>query len=154
MEVLTSIDRSRIRGLVAGDAFFWLDLVSPSVDDLESLRDLVGLHPAALEDSREWDQLPKLDNYRDHVLIVFFSAAVDGERTRPIEVHVYVSGRWIITVRRTETRLDGLRRRMTDGDPEAEDQILYDVLDALADGWDPVIQEVDRRVDVVEAQVL
>ena len=154
MDVLTSIDRPRIRELAARDGFFWLDVTNPAADDLEALSDLLELHPAAVEDSREWDQLPKLDDYDDHVLIVFFSAEVDHGTTRPIEVHVYVSGHWIVTVRRCATRLDGLHTWFTTAPPEAEEQILYHVLDALADGWDPVIREIDRRVDIVEAQVL
>ena len=39
-------------------------------------------------------------------------------------------------------------------DTQAEDQVLYHILDALADAWDPAIQEIDRRVDIVEAAVL
>jgi magnesium transporter len=154
VEVLTAIDRARIQKLRAGDDFFWLDLISPDHEDLEVLADLLDLHPAAIEDSHEWDQLPKLDDYGAHVLVVFFSAEVVDEATRPIEVHVYVSGQWIVTIRRCETRLDGLHRWFQTAAPEAEDQVLYHVLDALADGWDPVIREIDRRVDIVEAQVL
>jgi magnesium transporter len=109
-----------------------------------------------MEDSREWNQLPKLDDYNDHVLIVFFTAEVNGDTTRPIEVHVYVSGHWIVTLRRCETPLDGLHDWLgsSDTEAEAEDQVLYHVLDSLADGWDPVVAEIDRRVDVVEAEVL
>jgi magnesium transporter len=154
MEVLTAIDRERIRRLAAAGEFFWLDLVEPADDDLEHLSDVLDIHPAATEDSREWDQLPKLDDFGDHVLIVFFSAAVDGDHTRPLEVHVYVSGHWIVTVRRDPTRLDGLRQWFTSAAPEAEEQVLYHILDALTDGWDPVIQEIDRRVDIVEGAVL
>jgi magnesium transporter len=69
-------------------------------------------------------------------------------------VHVYISGRWIVTARQCKTKLDHKREWLAENDYDDEDQILYHVLDALADGWDPVIDEVDRRVDEVEAQVL
>src|SRR5215210_6768126 len=145
MEVLTSVDSERIRALTGHDEFFWLDLTNPAHADLEALSDVLDLHPAAVEDSREWDQLPKLDDYRDHMLIVFFSAEVVDDTTRPIEVHIYVSGGWIVTVRRSGTRLDGLHERLANDDSEDEGQVVYHVLDALADGWDPVIQDIDRR---------
>ena len=154
MQVLTTIDRAQIERSRADGRFFWLDLTDPSGPDLDLLSDLLDLHPAATEDSREWDQLPKLDDYGDHVLIVFFTAEVVDDHTRPIEVHVYVSGHWIVTVRRCATRLDGLHRWLAGADAADEDQVLYHVLDALTDGWDPVIREIDRRVDVVEAAVL
>jgi magnesium transporter len=155
VQVLTEVDAERISTLLRADTFFWLDLLEPSRDALDSLSALLGLHPAAVEDTREWGQLPRLDDYDDHVLLIFFSArSVDGEHVEPVEVHVYVSGRWIVTARQCETKLDRQRDWLAQTDYDDEDEILYHVLDALADGWDPVIDEVDRRVDMVEQEVL
>ena len=153
MDVLTSVDAEAIRRLRAAGTFFWLDLVSPHAHDLERLSDLLDLHPAAIEDSREWDQLPRLDEYGDHALLVFFTArSLDGG-VEPVEVHLYVADRWIVTIRRCDTRLDSQRAYLGSQDCD-DDQVLYHLLDALADGWDPVIEELDRRVDEVESVVL
>jgi magnesium transporter len=157
VEVLTAVDSEAIRRLVKADSYFWLDLYEPSHDDLERLGLLLGLHPAAVEDTREWEQLPKLDDYHDHVLLVFFTAERSTEekgRIRPLEVHVYISGHWIVTARHCQCRLDHLHPFVRECDVEDESEVLYHVLDALADGWDPVIDEADRRVDVVETAVL
>jgi magnesium transporter len=62
MEVLTTVDERHIRELVAADAFFWLDLRAPDEGDLQALGRVFDLHPAAMEDSEEWDQLPKADD--------------------------------------------------------------------------------------------
>ena len=53
---------------------------------------MLGLHPVALEDTREFGQRPKVDPYDDHVLLVFYTARLDGARAAvaPLEVHVYV----------------------------------------------------------------
>ena len=154
MEVLTEVDRQRVRALCDADEFFWLDLLRPSEAQLEDLGDVLALHPAAIEDSREWSQLPKVDDYGDHVLVVFYTAQRDDGETAPIEVHVYVSGSWVVTVRRCETALDALHGSLAQEDAMDEDLIVYKLLDALADGWDPVIDSLDRRVDEVEAEVL
>src|SRR6476661_2586250 len=99
MEVLTACDRALVENLRAHDEFFWLDLAAPTEDDLSGMEHMFGIHPAAAEDSREWRQLPKADSYGEHLLIVFFTAGpVDGVN-QPIEVHVYVSGGWVITIR-------------------------------------------------------
>src|SRR4051794_1884836 len=135
VEVLTEVDRERVGKLLEADHFFWLDLVGPSRDALDSLSALLGLHPAAVEDTREWDQLPRLDDYGDHVLLIFFSARELDGRVEPVEVHVYVSGSWIVTARRCETKLDGRRDWLAANDYEDEDEVLYLILDALADGW-------------------
>jgi magnesium transporter len=154
MEVLTEVQGERIRRLLDADTFFWLDLLSPTHDQMETLSALINLHPAAVEDTREWGQLPRIDDYHDYVLLIFFSARSVEGRVEPVEVHVYVSGRWIVTARRCETQLDRKRELLSGVEYTDEDEILYHVLDALADGWDPVIDVVDRRVDDVEAAVL
>jgi magnesium transporter len=156
MEVLTQFDTPVVERLVAADEFFWLDLNDPSHEELGRLAVLVGLHPAALEDSLEWDQLPKVDVYGDHLLLVFFSAETLDRATEPREVHVYLSGSWIVTLRRCATRLDELHEPLRAADPRTEDEdlIVYKVLDTLADAWDPVVDELDRRVDELEVQVL
>jgi magnesium transporter len=158
VEVLRTVDAPRIRSLLDADTFFWLDLVGPSPDDLHVLAGLLGLHPAAVEDTVEWGQLPKVDDYGEHVVMVFFSAKTaaeaEGGMARPVEVHVYVSGDWMLTARREPTPLDRLHEWIGEAKDRSEDQLLYNVLDALMDGWDPVIVETDRRVDEVEVEVL
>jgi magnesium transporter len=154
VEVLTEVEPEALQRMLAEDRFFWLDLVEPTPLDLEVLGNLLDLHPAAVEDTIEWGQIPKLDDYGEHVVLVFFTARVAGERLDPVEVHVYVAGEFILTFRTCETPLDGLREWLTEADPESEDEALYHVLNALADGWDPVIEELDRRVDEVERDVL
>ena len=154
MQVLTQVEPDELRRLVAEDHFFWLDLLDPTPLDLEVLGNLLDLHPAAVEDTIEWGQIPKLDDYGDNVMLVFYTARVTEDRLEPVEVHVYVAGGFILTFRNCETPLDGLREWLHSADPESEDEALYHVLNALADGWDPVIEELDRRVDEVERDVL
>ena len=54
--------------------FFWLDLERPSPDSIELLGELFGFHPLALEDSRHFGQRPKLDDYEDHMFLVYYGA--------------------------------------------------------------------------------
>ena len=146
MEVLSQVEPDQLRRLVAEDRFFWLDLVEPTPLDLEVLGNLLELHPAAVEDTLEWGQIPKLDDYGEHVMLVFYSAHA--------EVHVYVAGGFMLTFRRGDTPLDSLRQWLSQATGQTEDESLYHVLNALADGWDPVIAELDARVDAVEREVL
>jgi magnesium transporter len=156
MEVLTAIDAGRIRQLRRSGTFFWLDLLEPTDDDLSKLCELIGIHPAAIEDTREWEQLPRLDDYGEYVLLIFFSARLLEKENvaEPVEVHVYMSGSWIVTARRCKTGLESQHHWLEMNEYEDEDQIVYHVLDALADGWDPVIDDLDRRVDTLETAVL
>ena len=90
----------------ARDEFFWLDLARPADDELDRLGELLGLHPLALEDTREFGQRPKLDRYADAVLLVYCTARVAARRRAAelLEVHLHVSGGWLLTVRRGAVR--------------------------------------------------
>ena len=101
MDVLTSVDAARIEALRARDEFFWLDLKGPAAGELDRAGELLGLHPLAREDSREFAQRPKLDRYPETVLLVYWSARItdDGLAVEPVEVHLHISGGFLLTVR-------------------------------------------------------
>jgi magnesium transporter len=158
VEVLTSVDDARIRALRERDDFFWVDLLSPSAGDLERLGTSLGLHPVALEDSREFGQRPKLDVYEKHLLLVFFSARVTGDPAwpaEPIEVHVHLSGGFVATVRREPCLvLDKLHKDLQAEPTREEEVLVYRILDGLTDAFYPVIDEIETQVDALEAVVL
>lgn len=157
MEVLTDVDEARIRAQLERDEFFWLDLHGPDPGELNRIGDLLSLHPMAMEDTREFGQRPKVDVYESHVLVVFFTARRTGEDepvASPIEVHVYVSGDFIVTVRQESCDLlDELHSTLIPEDTEAEDYLVYRIFDSLTDAWYPIITAIEQRVDGLEAEV-
>jgi magnesium transporter len=156
MLVLTEVDPERIAQQRERDEYFWIDLRDPSPEALERAGQVLGLHPVALEDTREWRQRPKVDTYGDHLLLVFYTARLrdDGE-AGAIEVHVYVSGDFVLTVRRRDCMvLDELHDALADQPIEDEGYLVYRILDTLADAWFPVIEGLERRVDELEDSVL
>ena len=159
MEVLERVDHDRIAQLRERDEFFWLDLTGPSPDEIKMLGELLGLHPVAIEDTVEFDQRPKLDSYGDHLLFVFYTVR-KGRNTgeglfEPVEVHIYISGSFVITIRRAEcTQLDALHHELDTADSEAEDYIVYKVFDVLTDAFYPIIDALEERIDALESHVL
>jgi magnesium transporter len=157
MEVLTEVDEARIKTLLERGHFFWLDLHEPPAEAFAQVGGLLGLHPMAMEDTREFSQRPKVDAYESHVLVVFYTARRTGEDEPvavPIEVHVYVSGDFVVTVRQEACDLlDELHDTLIPEDTEAEDYLVYRIFDSLTDAWYPVINAIETRVDGLEAEV-
>jgi len=157
MEVLTELDRGRIEALVARDEFFWLDLMDPTPPGLDELGTLLGLHPLAMEDSREFGQRAKVDRYGHAVLIVFYSARVPdhGRGVALLEVHLHVTGGFLVTVRRSAcAELEKLHETLVPENTEAEDYLVYRVLDGLTDALYPVADHFEARIDALEGEVL
>jgi len=157
MEVLTEVDRDRIEALQRRDEFFWLDLRAPSTADLDAAGGLLGLHELALEDTREFNQRPKLDRYPGAVLLVYWSARVAGDpaQVEPVEVHLHISGGFLFTVHESPCiELDDLRETLSPETAEAEDYVVYRVLDGLTDALFPVVDHLEGRIDALEEAVL
>ena len=158
MDVLTDVDEQRIAGHVERGEFFWLDLHAPTEEDFTRLGRTLRLHPMAMEDTREFGQRPKVDVYQHHVLIVFYTAGVvasdEAPVAAPLEVHVYVSGEFIVTVRQQECDLlDLLHDALMPENTTAEDYLVYRIFDTLTDAWYPVVTAIETQVDGLEAEV-
>jgi magnesium transporter len=153
----TAIDEERIRDHLKRDHFFWLDLTAPSHQEIAKLGELFGFHPLALEDTEHFGQRPKLDNYGDHVLLVFYGAwrhrPEDPEPLR--EVHVFVSGHYVVTVHRDPMPpLERQRDELAGRALQSEQFLLYRILDALTDSFFPILADMDDEIDDLEAAVL
>jgi magnesium transporter len=151
------IDEARIRDHLERDHFFWLDLTAPGRQELDRLRELLGFHPLALEDSEEFGQRPKLDNYGDYVFLVFYGAW--HERVPGVgllrEVHLFISGKYVVTIHRHPLPPYEEQREQLDGRIlHSEQFLIYRILDVLTDGFFPVLSDMDDEIDDLEAAVL
>jgi magnesium transporter len=143
MQVLDTVDAAAIRALHERGEFFWLDLHAPADDELDRLAELLGIPHLALQDTKEFGQRPKLDDYGARVLIVFYGAHGD----ELVEVHVHVSGDEVVTVRRAAcAHLNAARARAAEGTMRTEQEVVFHVLDALSDS---LREHVDQRAGEV-----
>jgi len=146
---LTTLDTTAIAELRARDEFFWLDLHSSDDAVVQELGTLFAFNELAMEDSREFGQRPKVDDYGDHVLIVFFGVD-DGEL---VEVHCYVTGEAIVTLRHGHcATLHVAHDRLARVDPRSEEEAVYRVLDALTDSYFPALEVLADEIDDLEEE--
>jgi len=144
-------DRDTVERLLADDGFFWLDLDRPSEADFQILRDVFKFHPLAIEDSEQFDQRAKLDEYDDFVFVVVYGAAPDDDRL--VEVHCFYSERFLITVHRDDCpAFAEIRRRYQRREKGIEQPslLLYRVIDGLVDSFFPMLATFDDRIDELE----
>jgi magnesium transporter len=160
MRILTEADPERLHELLERDEFFWLDLRDPDEAALDVLGEVLGVHPVALEDTSEWGQRPKVETYPDQVFLVFYTvaAAPGGETDRLMEVHLYLSGHFVVTARRGDCAHMDLLRGHLEPPPgqkaEDEDYLIYRILDGLTDAYYPLIAATEERIDELEDEVL
>jgi magnesium transporter len=153
---LTTLDADRIREHLASGRFFWIDLTDPSAADVDQLGEIFGFHPLALEDTAHFGQRPKFDDYGDYGFLAFYGA---GERHDELdllrEVHLFVSGRYIVSVHREPLpTLDGERSRLESRLAGSEQAVLYRVVDSLTDTFFPLLAAIEDEIDTLEEAVI
>jgi magnesium transporter len=146
MQVLDTFDADAIRALHERGEFFWLDLDSPTDDQLDALGKLLEIPRLALQDTKEFGQRPKIDDYGPRVLIVFYGAHDDGL----VEVHVHVSGDEVVTVRRGPCAHLWDAHRRTSAAMGTEQHVVYKVLDALAESLRALAERYNEEVQHLE----
>jgi magnesium transporter len=153
MRVLDRVDRDEITVLLERGEFFWLDVVGD--EQVDDLADIFHLHPLVLEDMREPGQRPKLDDYQDYMLLVFYGAEAGGASLALIEVECVISGEYVITHRDGPcAELDQLRKYFSQRDARDEQFVVYRILDGLTDSFFPVLASIDDEIDDLENDVI
>jgi magnesium transporter len=150
---LTQLEEARIRDHLAKEEFFWLDLTSPGPKEIERLGELFDFHPLALEDTVNFGQRPKLDDFGSYVFIVFYGV---GQPPSPdeeslCEVHMFLSGNYLVTVHQASLPALIEQRAQIEGRViHSEQFVVYRVLDALTDTFFPILSEMDDEIDELE----
>ncbi|MBA4862752.1 magnesium and cobalt transport protein CorA [Streptomyces sp. PSKA54] len=141
------------------DGMAWIGLARPTEDELKSLAAEFDLHPLAVEDAMEAHQRPKLERYGETLFVVLRAARyLDApEEVDFGELHVFVGPDFVITVRHgAAPDLSAVRRRMEES-PEllklGPEAVLYAILDAVVDGYAPVVAGVQNDIDEIETEV-
>jgi magnesium transporter len=155
VRVLTALDGPQVEDLRRRDEFFWLDLKDPSDDDLNALQEIFGFHPLTIEDTREFGQRPKLESYGEYVFVVFYGARAEGDRVGLTELHLFLSGSYVISIRRELcTELEAVHATLEKAGARGEQFILYKVFDALTDSFFPVLSGMDEQIDTIENEII
>jgi magnesium transporter len=154
MRLLRTAELDELRDLCRRGEFFWLDLHDPSRGELETVSEILHLHPLALEDTQEFGQRPKVDDYENQLLLVYFGAASGEDGPVPVEVHLHISGSFVITVHRDHcAEFDRVQASLERTPAKNETALVYRVIDALTDSLIDVLDGVAAQIDEYETIV-
>jgi len=160
MRTLDTVDESLIAELRRQGEFFWLDLVSPSEEEIQRLGTLLGWHPLSIEDTQRMGQRPKLDVYGDGALLVLQGAVEvhpEDENDHPLEeVHCHLSGDFIVTVHSERFRdLRQVRALLQNSTaPKTERYYVYKIIDVIVDSYFPLLSDLDEEINDLEDAIV
>jgi magnesium transporter len=144
---------------LGGDGFVWLALRDPSTEELEEVAQRFDLPPLAVEDAHESHQRPKIEDYDDDWFVVLKAASYDDARETVDfdEIQMFAGPSFAVVIRGGATNhLEGARKRLADR-PQLLEQgpiaVVWAVLDTVVDGYEPVLDGLERDIEDVEKAI-
>ena len=141
--------------------FFWLHYLEPTSDDLHPLIQQLDLHPLAVEDALDDNQLPKIDDFSSNSLIVFNAFSYFEEKLTVQEVDFFLGKHFVVSIDRIgpdgKPLLDGIEQmvlREMDEDRLGAAFVLHTMLDLIVDRKVFAIEAMEDRLAVTEDAVM
>jgi magnesium transporter len=137
------------------NALVWFDVVDPGPNDLDVLAREFGLHPLAIEDAVKAHQRPKIESYDGYWFIVVEATTTTDSRIIFHEIAIFTGRNFLVTVRHDPAfSLSEIEERWAAHPDELRrgaGYLLYTILDTVVDGYIPVAEVFQARVDEMEA---
>jgi magnesium transporter len=143
------------------DCFVWVALFEPDAATLESMQDEFDLPPLAVEDARNGNQRPKIEEYAGSLFAVLHMIESPDKgpnaELRVGEVDIFVGSNYILSVRTgVEKGFQDVRARC-EREPEqlhrGAGYVLYALMDAVVDRYFPVIHGIEIELERIEEQI-
>jgi len=161
IEDLGSADPKTLPGLIRPGMVTWIDVQGLGDEPLlRTIADGFTIHPLALEDVVNVPQRPKFEEYQHHLLAITRMMRTTPERlVVPEQVSLFLGTDHVLSFQeRYGDTFDPVRVRLAEGiGPIREsgaDYLAYALLDAIIDGYYPVLDEIGERMNQLELRIM
>ncbi len=152
---------AEIRALRDRFEYLWIDVVGVGhAESVAAIGELFGLHRLALEDVVNVHQRPKVEHYPDHVFVVARMAFRHEAGPMDTEqVAIFFDRSYTLTFQEHPGDcFDPVRKRLREGRGRIRaagpDYLTYALLDAVVDGYFPMLQDFAERLESLEEEIL
>ncbi len=147
-------DPGELPGLLSDSETLWVDITGPTDDDARIMREVFRFHPLAIEDTRNQQQRPKVEEFPDHLFVILNPVSTDGAQPHFRELDVFVGRNYLVTVHPAEEpAIEQARQRVRPGSTDPG-HLLYVLVDVVVDGYFPLLDAIGDGIDEIEEQVL
>jgi magnesium transporter len=141
--------------------FIWLDFYQPAKEELYSLVNKIGVHPLAVEDCLDENQVPKIDYFPSNTFIIFNAFSYE-ERTLFIdEINLFLGKNFLISVSGhnsgTRKPLNNISEIVNSGHSNAKagpEFLMHIILDYLVDFKYKAFDDMEEELEIAEESLL
>ena len=140
--------------------YVWIDLEDPARADLDALAGPFGLHPLAIEDCLDGDEVPKIEDFPQNTFVIFNRFHFSDHELAVEEVDFFLGTSFLITVAAhpldsgARQRLDDAIRAKQANVGKGPDHLLHVILDHVVDDQLLAIEALQDDLDQAEELAL
>jgi magnesium transporter len=140
-------------------AWLWVDLDAPSKEETRVLADVFHFHELAIEDALAEIHHPKIESYGDYLYLILHGIDFEAHEHcfKTQDVDFFLSTQYLVTVHHGAARSIGKIADICARNPqllgEGTAALLHRLIDALVDNYRPEVDELQERLDKLEAEV-
>jgi magnesium transporter len=144
----------------AAGGYVWIDLVNPTREDLDALAEPFGLHPLAIEDCLDDQQVPKIEDFPGNTFVLFNRHEFSDRRLRIEEVDFFIGKKFLVTINAhaegqgAGTRFDEAIRIAKAAVGKGPDVLLHLILDHIVDHKLLALEALQDDLDTAEEDTL
>ncbi len=140
----------------------WLNVKTPTDEDLENIENTYHFHPLDIEDCRESNQRSKIDTYDDYHFLVLHFPNFDKQNKfiRPQEVKIFWGEDFFITIGKSHWAVnsvfDDAMEQYTRGEDfeiGTSDAILYTVLEKLMNESIYILRKIGLELELINREL-
>lgn len=141
--------------------YVWMDLRDPTRQELEAVAGPLGIHPLAVEDCLDDQQIPKVEDYPGHTFVLFNRFRYRDQELVVEEVDFLLGKDFLVTVsshdgsdRDALEKAEALARAESGTVEKGPDFLLHVILDETVDSKLEAIEAIEEGIDAAEEELL
>lgn len=132
------------------DNISWFDVPDPSSSELDDLARRFGLHELQIEDCRDRPHRPKTEQEDKYLFMIVKHIRNDGA-LRFDDIDLFLAPDFLISVHQGGSEIiDRVKTRTAQEKHERLDQLFYFIIDAIVDGYQPVLDQLATEISETE----
>jgi magnesium transporter len=138
-------------------ATLWIDLEAPGEGELRAVSEMFNINPEAQEDCLSGDQRPRVDEFADHLFLLFYGMLLDEEALEfgPGKLGAFCGADFLVTVHRDplpsiRTVRERCERHLEQTLRRGVDFIFYSIIDGIVDRYAIVAERYEHKLDELE----
>ena len=138
----------------------WVDLEKPSPEELELIGRFFDIHPVALEECQREEALPKIQEFPNHLFIIwdFLRDDPSTEKLETKSLCMFLGENYFLTLHQEaapelDRVLDNLEKEPSLY-KEHPAPVLYSILDTAVDEYFPLVEDLTEKIDAYMENLL